>query len=96
MNKETYKLPCKDCLSFPICNSIFREVFRYSLLTEEVKYSIFLSRMYQKCSLFKEYLCEGKFGAIKNKNVNTVCKYYGKKRRLDKTDIIAFGIELKV
>lgn len=89
MKKERFKLPCIECITFPICNSIYNEIQNYRWLSQEVRYSIFLSKMYQKCSLMKHYLCAGNAGSIRNRFVNKVCRYYNSEiTKVDPTDII--------
>lgn len=82
--KIKLKMPCKDCITFPICNSIYCDIVNeLKYLTEEVKISIFLSRMYHKCQLLKFFLLNGEpQGHIESERMDDICDFYNKENNL--------------
>jgi hypothetical protein len=76
--KQRLRLPCINCISFPVCNTIYCETQGYRWLSQEVRHSIFLSRMFERCSLLRYYLNGGDIGRITSRYINKVCRYYDK------------------
>lgn len=57
-------MPCKDCISFPICNSEFMTAEESFVVDENIVYMIyqskckFISYIWGKCEIAKEFISQ--------------------------------------
>lgn len=84
-------LPCIDCITYPICKGIYKEVYESTFpdnpkeeaSTHVVARILSRNALLRRCSLLKAYLYfmnDKKLGNLYMDNVNELHKFYGENK----------------